>query len=97
MIELSLALNFTGALGEYSAKDIPVEFFEQRLKADLTLYANGAMRIEVNDVDATRFQIANAGLEDFIVNSGLERLEDLQSKVEERSNAYIVEFLDENE
>ena len=63
----------------------------------MTLYANGAMRIEVDDMNRERFQIANAGLDDLIVNSGLERLADLQSKIEERSNVYIVEFLDENE
>ena len=61
------------------------------------MYANGVMRIEVDDESRERFQIANAGIDDLIVNSGLERLADLESKIEERSNAYIVKFFDENE
>ena len=63
----------------------------------LTFYANGAMRVEVNDASNGRFQIANADMEDLVINSKLEKLEDLQGKVRERDSFYTVEFKDTND
>ena len=55
------------------------------------------MRVEVNDASNGRFQIANADMEDLVINSKLEKLEDLQGKVRERESFYTVEFKDTND
>ena len=55
------------------------------------------MRIEVDDGSKERFQIANAEPEDLVINSKLERLEDLRGKVKEHASFYTVDFKDKNE
>ena len=83
-IQIGLSLNLT-ALDDatsFVAPSTPVGFYEETLIANLTFYANGAMRIEVDDARKERFQIANTDMADLVLDSKLEKLEDLREKVE---------------
>ena len=100
-ISLNLTINMTAIDHDPNGHSyellVPTEFFEEKLQAELTFYANGAMRIEVNDARKQRFQIANEEPKDLVINSKLEKLRDLEDKVQEHDSFLTVEFKDTNE
>ena len=51
---------------------------EPKLNATLSFYANGAMRVEVDDLNKTRFKISDMEIEDLVVNNKLEKIKDFR-------------------
>ena len=54
-ISIGLSHNLTALNTTIADALIPTDFFEEHLQAELTFYANGAMRVEVNDASNGRF------------------------------------------
>ena len=70
--------------------------YEPSLSATLSFYANGAMRVEVDDPSRTRFKISDIEIEDLVINSQLEKVADFASAVKEHEAYYTVSYQDTN-
>ena len=68
---------------------------EERLWVELTFFANGALRVEINDFELSRFRVARDLQTDVILEvEKLARLPDLEKIVQIRENEILVQFRD---
>ena len=70
--------------------------YEPVLEAKLSFYANGAMRVEVDDLSHTRFKLSETEIDNLMINNQLEKVKDFASCVSEQDNYHTVIYKDTN-